>query len=210
MPRNLKPAKRLPCMPEKRRIVVADSSVIINLNATERASDILDGLPFKVLVTDTVAGELSEDRKSGRRDRELLDALVRSGYVSIVSLSGASLELFGDLVIGSADQTLDDGEAATIAYAVEHGSMPVIDERKAQKICRQCFPSLQTLSTVDLLADPGVANALGRDHLAEAVFLALRNARVRVVFERLSWVIELIGNERASLCPSLPKATRRF
>jgi predicted nucleic acid-binding protein len=196
-------------MPEKSRTVVADTSVIINLNATERAADILKGLPFKVLATDIVAGELSEDRKSGRRDRELLDGLVRSGHVTIVSLSGISLELFGDLVIGSADQTLDDGEAATIAFAVEHESMPVIDERKGQKICRQRFPGLQTLTTVDLLANPGVATVLGRDPLAEAVFLALRNARMRVAFERLSWVVDLIGNERASLCPSLPKAARR-
>jgi predicted nucleic acid-binding protein len=196
-------------MPDADAVVVADTSVIINLNATEQAAEILSSLPFRIVLTDIVAAELTEDRRNGRRDAELLAALVTAGHTQVVSLGEAGLEVFGELVIGPAAETLDDGEASTIAYAVEHGLAPVIDERKGLKICGARFPLLRPKSTVDLFADPAVVSALGRDRLGDAAFLALRNARMRVAVEHLGWVVELIGVDRATLCPSLPKAARR-
>jgi predicted nucleic acid-binding protein len=44
------------------------------------------------------------------------------------------------LVIGHATETLDDGEAATISYALEHKGLALIDDRK----CAERFPSLNT------------------------------------------------------------------
>lgn len=195
-------------MPDMDAVVVADTSVIINLNATERAAEILTSLPFRVVVTEIVAGELSEDRRSGRRDAELLAALVQAGHVQVVPLDDAGLDVFSELVIGPAGETLDDGEASTIAYAVEHGVAPVIDERKGLKIRGARFPSLRPKCTVDLFADPAVMAALGRTSLADAIFQTLRHARMRVPPEHLAWVIALIGADRAALCPSLPKAVR--
>jgi predicted nucleic acid-binding protein len=190
-------------------VVVADTSVIINLNATERASDILGSLPFRILVTEIVAGELSDDRRTGRPDAKLLDALIRTGQVRIVPLDEAGLDIFSELVVGPARETLDDGEASTIAYAVQHAIAPVIDERKGLKICGLRFPSLRPKCTVDLFAEPAVMQALGGGPLGDAIFLALRNARMRVAPEHIAWVIEQIGMDRAGLCPSLPKAARR-
>jgi predicted nucleic acid-binding protein len=196
-------------MPDPGAVVVADTSVIINLNATERAEEILSSLPFRVVVTDIVAGELSEDRRSGRRDAALLAALVRAGRVRVVSLDESALEVFSELVIGPAGETLDDGEASTIAYAVQRGIAPVLDERKGLKICAARFPSLRPKSTVDLFADSAVVKALGRDLLGDAIFLALRNARMRVAANHVAWVVGMVGSDRAALCPSLPKAARR-
>jgi predicted nucleic acid-binding protein len=190
-------------------VVVADTSVVINLNATERAVDILSSLPFRVVVTEIVAGELSDDRRTGRRDAELLDALTRAGHVNMVPLDEAGLGIFGGLVIGPARETLDDGEASTIAYAVQHGIAPVIDERKGLKICGLRFPLLRPKCTVDLFVEPAVVRALGRRLLGDAIFLALRNARMRVPPQHIAWVVEQIGADRAELCPSLPKAARR-
>src|SRR3954454_20543906 len=79
-------------------VVVADTSVVINLNASFRAADILDALPFRVVVTDIVAGELQEDRRSGRQDGALLDALATAGRIGTVSLNDAALEIFAGLV----------------------------------------------------------------------------------------------------------------
>ena len=50
---------------------------------------------------------------------------------------------------------------------------------------------------------------LGRDGLTEAVFNALRLGRMRVLPHHLSWVVDLIGPERARQCPSLPSSVRR-
>jgi predicted nucleic acid-binding protein len=195
-------------MSDTEPVVVADTSVVINLTATGRAADILRHLPFRVVVTDMVADELSEDRRSGRRDAERLAALVQAGHAAVVSLSDIGLDVFSGLVIGSALETLDDGEASTIAYAAEHGLVPVIDERKALRMCGARFPLLRPRTTVDLFAESALLAALGRVSLADAVFGALRNARMRVTAERIAWVVGLIGADRAALCPSLPKSAR--
>jgi predicted nucleic acid-binding protein len=189
-------------------LVIADASVAINLNATGRAMEILRALPFRVAVTDIVEAELREDRRSGRQDAALLAELVEAQRVRIVSLNDAALSVFGELVAGAAAETLDDGEAATIAYAVTHDAVPVIDERKARRICHQRFGGLHVLSTVELVMQPAVETALGRDALADAVFQALQSARMRVLPEYVGWVIALIGIDRALQCPSLPRGAR--
>jgi len=191
-------------------VVVADASVVINLNATERAADILAVLPFRVVVTEITAGELTEDRRSGRQDEALLAKLVRQGLVELGSLGDKGLAVFTSLVIGPARETLDDGEAATIAYAVEHNASPAIDERKALKVCADRFPSLRPRTTVDLFREPAVIEALGPAPLAEAIFLALRNARMRVARQHLAWIIDQIGPGRAEQCPSLPRSAWRM
>jgi predicted nucleic acid-binding protein len=196
-------------MAESGSVVVADSSVMINLNASFRAADILDALPFRVVVTDIVASELQEDRRSGRQDAALLDTLVQAGRIGTVSLGDAALDIFANLVVGPAGDTLDDGEAATIAYAVEAGIPPVLDERKALRIYAARFSGPHALSTVDLFAEAAVEAALGRPGLGDAVFRSLQTARMRVAAERLSWVVALIGTERAVQCPSLPRTVRR-
>src|SRR5207253_3083927 len=119
-------------------------------------------------------------------------------------LDDAATQHFEELVIGPAALTLDDGEAATIAYAAVNGGTALLDERKAIRIANERFPTLRLGSTVDLFADPTVEQALGHANLADALFNALRNGRMRVLPQHLAWV-GMIGPERAALCASLPK-----
>ncbi len=170
--------------------------------------EILRALPFRVAITDIVAAELQEDSRTGRRDAALLAELVATQRISVVSLNDAALEVFGELVAGAAAETLDDGEAATIAYAVTHGAVPVIDERKGRRICHQRFGGLRLLSTAELFMQPAVETALGRDALSDAVFQALQTARMRVLPDYVAWVVALIGIDRALQCPSLPRGAR--
>jgi predicted nucleic acid-binding protein len=116
---------------------------------------------------------------------------------------------FEALVVGAAADTLDDGEAATIAYALEIGATPIIDERKAHRICNERFPSFALASTVDLLAHASIEAELGREALTDAVLQALLNARMRVLPHRIKWVVDLIGHSRACECPSLPRVVSR-
>jgi len=115
---------------------------------------------------------------------------------------------FTSLVSGSAAETLDDGEAATIAYALEYSATVLIDERKANKICEQRFLELPTGCTVDLLAHDDIKAVLGRDCLADAVFNALYYGRMRILAHHAEWVVNLIGPERAGRCMSLPRSVR--
>lgn len=185
-----------------------DASVAINLNATGSVERILDALPNSIVIVDVVALELESGRKNGRTDAEMVAALVKSGRAELASLSNGSEGNFLALVSGSGDSTLDDGEASTIAWAVAQGGIPVIDERKGIAICQERFPNTQVVTTMDLLAHGNVRAALGPTGLADAIFNALKLARMRVQDCYLDWVVEQIGQSRASICTSLPLSVR--
>jgi predicted nucleic acid-binding protein len=194
----------LSCLYGDSALLVVDTSAAINLNASGCAAEILHALPYKIAIVDVIQKELELGRERGRRDAELTSALVTANHLEVVSLGDGGWTHFERLVTGAAAETLDDGEAATIAYAIERNGVAVIDEDKAIKICAVRHPSLLIASSLDLFGHPLVCEALGPDRLAEAVFLALRDARMRVFPRHHEWVLDLIGVERAALCPSLP------
>jgi predicted nucleic acid-binding protein len=199
----------LSCLSEGATEIAIDASTAINLNATGRAADILSCFGGRMVVPDVVLGELEDGIPKGRRDAELTKRLAELGLVRVVSLSAAGWKFFEELVVGEAAETLDDGEAATIAYAVETGAMAIIDERKANRICAQRYKTVAVAATVDLLAHESVENVLGRAALSDAIFAALSVARMRVLPHHLDWVVGLIGMERASECASLPRSARQ-
>lgn len=201
---------RQSCLDDPTVAVVADTSILINLNASGYAPAILEALPNRFLVVSEVERELPEDRQTGRNDAVALARWVDSGHAAIVHLKERGMERFYDLVSGPTARTLDDGEAATIAYALETEppAVPLIDERKANRICAERFAALVTGSTVDLLAQDDVRAALGRERLAEAVFNALRHGRMRVLPRHLKWVVDLMGPEQVRQCKSLPRSVR--
>ena len=189
-------------------LVVADASVVINLNATGFAASILEALPNRFAVVKEVALELENGRRHGRNDADALNTLVAAGRVDLVRLANPGIEYFTSLVSGSAAETLDDGEAATIAYALEHGATALIDERKANRICAERYSALATGCTIDVLAHNGVEAALGHSRLADGVFNALYHGRMRVLAQHVNSVVNLIGPERAAQCVSLPRSVR--
>jgi hypothetical protein len=157
---------------------------------------------------DLVLAELEEGRPKKRQDADLLKKLIDANYIRLVDLDEVAEVHFEQLVVGPAVSTLDDGEAATIAHALRRGGIPVIDERKAVRICGERFPELRMACTMDIFAHPNVQTALGNDGLADAVFSALVNGRMRVFPQHVDWVMQLIGVERTRLCTSLPRSTR--
>lgn len=190
-------------------LLVLDTSIVINLNATGRAEEILRALPHRVVVVDVVVGELEYGRSKGRGDAAMLADLAEAGAVTIASLGKFALHHFENLVVGASAETLDDGEAATIAYAIEAKACAVIDERKATRICSSRFPNVKLRSTIDLLSHHAIQESLGLQHLAEALHQALLSARMRVPPHHMNWVVNLIGYERAAGCPCLPDAIRK-
>ncbi len=198
----------LSCLSEDNSEIALDASTAINLNATGRAVDILSCFGARVVVLDVVIGELEDGIPKGRRDAEMTRRLAELGLLRVVSLTAVGWKCFEDLVVGSAAATLDDGEAATIAYAVETGAFAVIDERKANRICAERYREVSLAATVDLLAYQAVERLLGKSALSDAVFGALSAARMRVMPHHLDWVVNLIGEERASRCASLPNFVR--
>lgn len=190
--------------------IAADASTVINLNATGRARDIVQALGSRFVVVDIVQAELDAGRRSGRRDADLLNGLLADQLFELVELNANAMEYFEALVVGPAIATLDDGEAATIAYSITTGATAAIDERKATAICLQRYPALSLCSTVDILARSDVQKSLGKDELSAAVFRALIHGRMRVFPHNVQWVVDLIGPEQAATCTSLPKIAGRL
>ena len=159
-------------------------------------------------MSDVVVSELDSGSLKGRTNAEQLRDVINSNLVEVATMGEEAESYFESLVIGSARSTLDDGEAATIACALEIGGIPLIDERKARRICDQRYPSLSYGCTVDIFAHPKVGNALGVADLALAVLNALKESRMRVLPHHLDWVVNLIGPENAADCNSLPRTVR--
>lgn len=193
---------------DPRALLIADTSTIINVNACGCAQSVWEALPNRVAVVDVVTDELEEGRQRQRHDADLLKNLVVSGHIEIVQLDEVAELYFEQLVIGPAETTLDDGEAATIAYAVRQNGIALIDERKANRICAQLFPALRIACSLDIFSHPNVQEVLGKEKMADAVFNALCYGRMRAFPQHVEWVVAVIGVERARLCTSLPASVR--
>jgi predicted nucleic acid-binding protein len=124
----------LSCLDEISEWLITDTSAVINLNASGKAAEILHALPYKIAIVDVIPRELEVGRERGRRDAELASALVKAAHLQVVPLGDVGWGHYEGFVTGPAADTLDDGEAATIAYALEAGGVPIIDEEKATRI----------------------------------------------------------------------------
>lgn len=161
--------------------LVLDTSVWLNLLATEAMEAILEALAVPCHAPEQVIAEISRHPVTGAvfaPDGHPLRGM--SSLVSIVSLRGAELGLFLGIVGASAGDALGDGEAAAIAVAVSRGLDLVIDDRKARRVLRERFGHVRTYWTVDLLRARPVASAFGRDRTEEHFAKARRFGRMHV------------------------------
>jgi hypothetical protein len=189
--------------------LVIDTSIAISLAASCIGADVLQALARATYMVDVAIGELDDGGQRGANVMAALKQWQQARLLTEISLGPDALEIFEDLVSGPAVDTLDDGEAATLAHASAIGAVAVIDEGKARRIAGERHPALMLASTIDLLLHPAADQALGREAIAQGVFLALKDARTRVPPEHLDTVRSLIGSDRAGLCHSLPAGVRR-
>ncbi len=185
--------------------LVLDASVVINLNACGAGvgARLLATLPRPALMAVAAIEDVKVDARTGRDDAAMLLELIEAGLVDPVPMRDDEWAIFGDLVVGDGPDTLDDGEAATIAVAVTRGAVAVLDEAKARRLLAVRHPITPCVSTVDLLAHPSVVAVAG-NQLGDWLFNALQTARMRVLPHRHAWVIENVGIQRAAQCSSLP------
>jgi len=197
------------CLTEEDSALVLDSSVVINLLATGRASSIMQALSMPIVVTDNVVREIEQGAVRERPEVDLLREMIGDQTLRVAEVDGPALQIFFDLVSGSASESLGDGEAATLAFAYSNGCSAAIDEKKATKLSVDRFISLRLVTTIDILAHDAVQSTLGRTALAEAAFRALRLARMQVREHQFDWVHDLIGAENVAASTSLRRLANR-
>ncbi|WP_295167457.1 hypothetical protein [uncultured Brevundimonas sp.] len=187
---------------------IADASVLINLAATGRCSEILAALGAPVALVDVVLRELQRGSANGHGVLDHIEPLIESGQIRVLEMEAADEAPYLSLVAGGTAETLDDGEAATLVVAARLAAIALIDERKATAIAKRRFSSLELRSSTDLLFATLPDEGAHTGPLADALFSALQGARMRVPAHWQTRVVEVLGVERASLCHSLPAHLR--
>ena len=167
--------------PAGSRGLVFDTNVWINLLATEALDEVLDALAVPCLTPEQVIAETTRHpvtRIALSPDDHPLRGL--GSRIEILTLKGAEVRLFLDIVAAPAPDGLGDGEAAVIAAAATRGLDVALDDRKARRIIRERFPPMRAFWTVDLLRAPSVVRALGIRRAAECFERAERFGRMHV------------------------------
>jgi predicted nucleic acid-binding protein len=161
--------------------LVLDTSVWINLLATEALNVILAALAVPCHAPEQVLGELTRHPVTGvtftTDDHPLREI---SQWISILPLKDTELDVFLEIVGAPAGDALGDGEAAAIANAAARGWDLVIDDSKARRILRQRFSHVRTYWTVDLLQAKSVIAKLGRPAAEKCFARALQFGRMHV------------------------------
>jgi predicted nucleic acid-binding protein len=161
--------------------IVFDTSVWINLLATEEVSSIISAGRYSCLLPSQVLAEVVRNPVDGTyysRDRH---PLLRIPAVIESQLDEQEASVFLDLVSGGSVSRLGDGEAAAIAIAASRGTILAVDERKARKRVQEKFPAVQLTSSHEILRDPRIREALGPDIADDCIAKAFQFGRMHVV-----------------------------
>lgn len=185
--------------------LIADASVLINFLGTGIVETLLVNLGRPLIMADEAMAEI---RRHPFPDMDLsasMGILGKRGLVHVAQLQARTT--FYELTANDLTGGLDDGEAATIALAIErsNNAVVVLDERKASRIFAERWPARSCASTVMLLAQPQVRGSLTAEDFVQACCNALRHAKMRVPAEAISWMVEVIGAEKARSFASLAK-----
>jgi predicted nucleic acid-binding protein len=188
--------------------LVLDTSVLINLHACKDGERILTAIPNDVVVPEIVAGELEHETSRRNGEHRFLHGLVTGGIVTLATMTDAEYEIFH--VLTSTSPSLDDGEAATIAIAAARHFLPVIDERRGRSRASALMKARTPGWSLDIFRHPTAIAVLGDQPAVEALYLALRDGRMRIPSESGDGVIALVGMERSRDCTCLPGYRDRF
>ena len=188
--------------------LILDTSVLINLHACKYGERILQAVPNEIVVPKIVAGELEHNTSVRNGENRFLHDLLKEGIVALATLTDSESAVFEELT--SASPSLGDGEAATITIASARHLVPIIDERRGRSRFRNLAQTRTLGWSLDLFFHPKAVASLGGDLAVEAVYLALRDGRMRIPPESADSVVALIGKERSHECTCLPGYRERF
>ena len=159
-------------MTQLSNLILLDACCLLNLYATGRMRDIAIALSHRLAVVDYVLEEeaLFVWGSLGGESREKpvpvdLSPWVTEGLIQVLSLEHQEEEEnFVDLAA-----LIDDGEAMTGALALYRGCALATDDRKARRILSERAPTLQLISTLDLLKQWADQSSISRADLRAAM-----------------------------------------
>lgn len=181
------------------RQIVIDACCVINLLATRRELEIVRALGLHLLDTPQVSSEpltlWTPPDDEGLRTREptSTERLRRAGLLETHGLDNDALV---DAFIAAAAR-IKDTDASCIALAGVLKCPLMTDDRKERKIARDLFPTIELVSTLDVLGDAEKALNWSPEELA----VVAKDLRWRGNFApprndpRALWYDELVGSD---------------
>ncbi len=134
--------------------VILDASCVISLFASKKMGDILESIPKSITVAAYVRDKEAlwvydgpDDNITQAKEPIDLQPFIQRGVLTIVSLDSETEEnTFIDFAT-----VLDDGESITGAIAVHRRWAIATDDKKAIKFFMRQTPSLQIITTLELV-----------------------------------------------------------
>lgn len=187
-------------MPDLERICF-DASVLINILGSGVPKEILSAVGGQVVATSQVFQEVRRCPFESNQARGPLVPMLEGGYLEVLDLDEAAIEVFLSLVGAKWPNDLDDGEASTIAFGVTRETVVVIDEKKGRRICREQFPNLKALRSVDIFRlYSETCKDVGK--FRSALSGAIERTKMHVPFSCRRWVEEILGYSLGSSEPA--------
>ena len=161
-------------------VVITDASVLLNIYATGRESDILTSSGFEFFVCPAVVKEVIclKDRKTGEVEELSLSESLESGALQL--LEPETDEDFDYLIDYSAQLGPGgDGEAMCFALAHPRGCWVAIDDRRAIIRALRMNQDFKTLGTVEILQAWQREQTISHEEMSGLLTLIERWARYR-------------------------------
>lgn len=188
-------------------IIVADASVIIYLNKTGFAKEILGNMKCHCIVPEIVSMELQKGRKKGNKDFDYLRKMEEMGILEIRGLGDSGASIFHELNNKATNPILTGGEAAVIGLAEELSGTALIDEKRGRKVCQKYYPNLSLGSTTEILLSPVVSKTLGPSKQANVLHHAIQVSRLSVPDELKPSVTSYFEPKKPDHSPYLPDSS---
>jgi predicted nucleic acid-binding protein len=176
--------------------VILDACCVLNFCASGSFIEIIQSLPAQVVVTKVVRDRelLSLQRLAdgGHKDSHQFQEAIRKGIILLEDFNAEQEEA---TFLNYAAELGDDGESATCAIAVHREWAIATDDRQAISFFRREAPSLQILSTLEIIQHWADVSCVSSAEL-QVVLMNIRS-RGRYVPHRnhplLRWWVGLMG-----------------
>ena len=150
-------------------VLLNDSSVLLNLLATDCFEAIAHSTGWQFAICTVVRSELKKLRDPATGDMVAVDIepFIQSGVLQVLELAGEKEQT---LYVEEA-MVVDDGEAMSIAIAASRGLGLAIDDKQASSQVRRQFPALKLWTTPEILKRWAETTAAPAEDLRQTIQL---------------------------------------